>query len=114
MTDKAKRDEIRRRWEACHPANGEGDVFMLLDELDEREEMRNQPRRDEILDEWADCGDGYDEGKMAKRLADALDEKDAEIRRLHLYCHHRHTCGLVSSERHQPAGTECTCGLGMP
>lgn len=38
MIDKTKRNEIRSRWEACHPANGEGDVMALLDALDELEQ----------------------------------------------------------------------------
>ena len=37
MIDKGKRNEIRSRWDACHPANGEDDVMSLLDALDEQE-----------------------------------------------------------------------------
>lgn len=38
MIDKARRNSIRARWEACHPANGEDDVMALLDALDELEQ----------------------------------------------------------------------------
>lgn len=46
-----------------------------------------------------------------RTMLEALDEKDSEIRRLQLYCMHRHTCELFSTGRHEPLGTKCTCGL---
>lgn len=72
--------------------------------------MTDKTKRDELLSEWADCGDGYDEGKMLRRLVDELDKKDAEIARLLAKYESKCKCGSHKVEMYEQC-EDCYMGF---